>query len=118
MSNAAPTIKVTPALIGFALSFLALATYGWNAVGYFKAIETKNVEQDMRLDRTDRDRTRNTESMNKLADKTDELKEAVIKLTTVIDERSAVKKTSAPDHFDPLTTEDLLVDIKAKESIQ
>lgn len=93
-----PSFKVTPVTLGVVATCIGLFLSGWNGVSYFKNLEFKNAEQDMRLDRTDRDRARNIESINKLTDKTGELKEAVVRLTTVIETGGLTKKAERQDN--------------------
>ncbi|OCP21887.1 MULTISPECIES: hypothetical protein [unclassified Ensifer] len=85
---AMPSFKVNGATISFVAGMIGLATVGWNAVAYFKGIEQKNQEQDIRLDRTDEDR----KATKELTQKTGELKEAVVKLTTVIETNGVTKR--------------------------
>lgn len=87
-----PTIPLNAKTIGLLMALIGALTFGWNVVSYFKELELKNFEQDMRLDRTDRDRIRNIEAINKLTVKADELKEAVIRLTAVIEQQEAIRK--------------------------
>ncbi|TDW20390.1 hypothetical protein EV128_12520 [Rhizobium azibense] len=56
-----------------------------------KVQAVKDQEQDIRLDRTDQDRDRNTEALKEQTQETQKLKEAVVRLTTVI-ENSPTKK--------------------------
>lgn len=92
MSSDTPGFKVTTANIGFAMAIVGVLTLGWNISGYFASIAQKNLEQDMRLDRTDRDRERFNASINTLTDKTVELKEAVVRLTAVIESGTRSRK--------------------------
>lgn len=102
MASENPRITLTPATIGFFLAIVSVLTVGWNAVSYFKSLETKNVQQDMRLDRTDEDRA----AMRDLTTKTGELKEAVVRLTNVIDQSGLTKRAYylAPRAFPDLDT--------------
>jgi len=52
----------------------------------------KNQEQDLRLDRTDRDRERFNQNVKELTNKTSDLTAAVIKLTTVMEGNTITKK--------------------------
>ncbi|MBX5130838.1 hypothetical protein HJB53_30570 [Rhizobium lentis] len=97
--TALPSFTVNKETIALAAGLIGLATVGWNVVSYLKGLEpknnpviqevvTKNREQDQRLDRTDEDR----QITKELSQKTGELKEAVVKLTTVIEQGSALSK--------------------------
>lgn len=73
-----PTITITPAKLGFVLSILAVLTVGWNVAAH-------EVTQNARLDQTDRNREMFAEDIKALKTSQDGLKEAVIRLTTVIE---------------------------------
>ncbi|SCW95682.1 hypothetical protein [Ancylobacter rudongensis] len=93
-----PSISLNQKTLGFFLALVAVVTLGWNAVAYFKGIEHKNVEQDIRLDRTDEDR----QIQKELIKETGALKEAVVKLTGVIEQapgRKAEIRPSSPSFF-------------------
>ncbi|WP_276122578.1 hypothetical protein [Pararhizobium qamdonense] len=98
-----PSITLNKETIGFVMGIVALMTaifggYNWLLSGrpenspVVKEIEIKNFEQDQRLDRTDRDRERSTAATKELTSKTDELKEAVVRLTTVLEQGGPLTK--------------------------
>lgn len=87
--------KLTPVTLGVIATCIGIALSGWNGVSYFKNIESKNQQQDMRLDQADKDRDRFNANIDKLTEKTGELKEAVVKLTTTIEGQTISKKAEA-----------------------
>ncbi|QIG75634.1 hypothetical protein EVC20_063 [Rhizobium phage RHph_Y2_17_1] len=109
--SALPSFTVNKETIALAAGLIGLVTVGWNVASYFKGLEpknnpvvqeivSKNKEQDQRLDRTDEDR----QITKELSQKTGELKEAVVKLTTVIEQGSALSKKAyweMPSTTDP-----------------
>lgn len=95
----APRISVTPITVGFFLSVIAALTIGWNVVSYFKDIEQKNIEQDIRLNRTDEDRQVQKEMSGRMAT----LNDSVIKLTEAINV-NAVTRRADNSHLDGFYT--------------
>ena len=89
------TISFVAAFIGLVLTFIS--GYNWLLSGRAEnsplvhSLVTKDIQQDNRLDRTDQDRERWNANIKELSDKTGELKEAVVKLTTVM-ETSTTRK--------------------------
>lgn len=103
-----PEIKLNKETIGFVMGLVALTTaamgaYNWLLAGraenaiVVRELVIKNVEQDRRLDRTDEDRQNNTAALKEQTAETQKLKEAVVKLTTVIEQNSPTRK--AEYHF-------------------
>lgn len=110
---ALPTIKLNKETLGLVTACFTVAgsifgVYNWLLSGraenapivkeivlqmrdQARADAVKDAEQDNRLDRTDEDRARFNQNVKELTDKTGELKEAVVKLTTVI-EHSPTRK--------------------------
>lgn len=93
MSSTTPSLNITPSKASFFLTLVGVITIGWQVASYFKAQETKNLEQDMRIERLIVDTNKAQTSFEKLAQKTDDLKEAVIRLTTVIENSHQERKT-------------------------
>jgi len=87
-----PRLLVTPVTVGFFLSIVSALTVGWNAVGYFKGIEQKNVEQDYRLDRSDKDNESMQATMKENSKEVSSLRESIVRLTTVIESSTATKR--------------------------
>jgi hypothetical protein len=95
--------KVTPATVGFVLSLITLVTTLVGVISYVKSLEPanspivremqlKNADQDRRLDRTDEDRINNTAALKDQTAETQKLKEAVVRLTTVMEQSVITKK--------------------------
>lgn len=78
---------------------------GWNGVGYFKASEAKDQQQDMRLEQAEKSAAQTDSKLDRLSEKVDQTKEAVIKLTTVIEQNGLSKKASRI----PLPDDNILV---------
>lgn len=122
-----PEIKLNKETVGFASMVIALVVtgitgYNWLLSGraenspilrdLLTAIQQttseqklKDQEQDKRLDRTDRDRDRNTQALKEQTTETQKLKEAVVKLTTVIEQSSITKK--AENDYAPVYPQNL-----------
>lgn len=86
MASDNSTPAITPAKIGFFLSLVAVATVGWNIADYLKNQELKDVEQDQRITGVEGADVRLNDNLNKLANKTEELNESVVRLTTVLEQ--------------------------------
>jgi hypothetical protein len=108
-----PSISVNKETIGllmgvFGVISTGIGVYNWLLAGraenapVVQEIVLKNHEQDQRLDRTDEDRARFNENIKDLSSKTGDLKEAVVKLTTVIEENGKVTKKA--EYFSPMMT--------------
>lgn len=113
-----PEIKLNKETIGFVTGLIGLVVLGINGYDWFRSGRAENSpivrelitsindntanqklkdqEQDTRLDRTDRDRDRNTQALKEQTSETQKLKEAVVKLTTVIEQNTVTKKVEAP----------------------
>lgn len=98
-----PEIKLNKETIGFAMGLIALVTscigaYSWLLSGRAEnspivhELVLKDQKQDQRLDRTDEDRIKNTEALKEQTVETQKLKEAVVRLTTVIEQNSPTRK--------------------------
>lgn len=98
-----PEIKLNKETVGFVMGLVALVTsglgvYNWLLVGraenspIVRELIVKNHEQDQRLDRTDEDRVNNTSALKEQTAETQKLKEAVVKLTTVLEQNTVTKK--------------------------
>jgi hypothetical protein len=96
---ALPSFTVNKETIALVAGLIGLVTVGWNVISYFKTLEpknnpvvqeilSKNQQQDTRLDRTDEDR----QITKELSQKTGQLTEAVVRLTTVIEQGSSMPK--------------------------
>ncbi len=114
-----PEIKLNKETIGFALALVSLTTavmggYNWLLSGrpenspvvhelsstIQKAFAEQAIldqKQNQRLDRTDEDRKNNTEALKEQTQETQKLKEAVVKLTAVIEQGVVTKKAE----YDP-----------------
>lgn len=94
MSTTTPSLNITPSKASFFLTLVGIVVLGWQVASYFKAQETKNLEQDLRIERLVSDTNKALTSFDQLARKTDELKEAVVRLTAVIENsHQQVQKT-------------------------
>lgn len=118
-----PSITLNKETIGFAMGLVALVTSGIGAYNWLldgraensivvRELVIKNVEQDKRLDRTDEDRKNNTEALKEQTAETQKLKEAVVKLTTVIEQNGPPTKKAEyqfrsplPGHQEPISLE-------------
>lgn len=98
-----PEIKLNKETIAFFMAIVGafgvlISGYNWLLEGrvensiLVKELITKNVEQDRRLDRTDEDRANNTAALKEQTSETQKLKEAVVRLTTVIEQGRQTKK--------------------------
>lgn len=98
-----PEIKLNKETVGFVMALIALTTtciggYNWLLSGraenapVVRDLVVQNAEQNKRLDRTDEDRINNTNALKEQTAETQKLKEAVVKLTTVIEQGVPVKK--------------------------
>lgn len=98
-----PEIKLNKETIGFVMGLIALVTSGIGAYNWLMTgraenspivheMIIKNAEQDKRLDRTDEDRQNNTAALKEQTTETQKLKEAVVKLTTVIEQNGTTTK--------------------------
>lgn len=94
MSSPPPSLNITPSKASFFLTLVGVITIGWQVASYFKSQENKNFEQDLLIERLTVDTNKALINFDKLAQKTDELKEAVIKLTSVIENSHQVQKTN------------------------
>lgn len=104
-----PEIKLNKETLGFVTAIFAVAGalltgYNWLQSGraenapVVRQIQQKDLEQDHRLDRTDQDRERAEQdrqhfnaNIKELSDKTGDLKEAVVRLTTVLENQPSRK---------------------------
>lgn len=94
-----PTIPLNAKTIGLFMAIIGALTFGWKTVSYFKDLEQTNIVQDIRLDRTDEDR----QATKDLTVKTGELKDAVVRLTTVIETNGLTKKAEGPKPHDDVS---------------
>ena len=90
--SVSPSFSVNTTTISFVAGLIGLAGVGITVVSYFKAIEAKNVQQDLRLDRTDEDRANNTKALQEQTSEAQKLKEDVVRLTTVMEQNTITKK--------------------------
>lgn len=92
-----PNIVLNKEKLGFALALFAvfgtgITVYNWLLDGrpenspIVKELIMNDAEQDQRLDQSDIEIARNTEALKDQTAETQGLKEAVVKLTTVIEE--------------------------------
>lgn len=86
MASESPQITVTHARVVFFLALAAVVALGWNVFSYLKDGEIKDLQQDARIERVEGAGERFETGINKLTDKTDELKESIVRLTTVIEQ--------------------------------
>lgn len=98
-----PSITLNKETIGFVMGLIALVSAGIGAYNWLLAgraenspvvheLILKDQKQDQRLDRTDEDRIKNTEALKDQTVETQKLKEAVVRLTTVIEQNAVTKK--------------------------
>ena len=82
----------------FSICGTVFGIYNWMLAGraenspVVKELIIKDQKQDQRLDRTDEDRVNNTEALKEQTAETQKLKEAVVKLTTVLEGSTVTKK--------------------------
>lgn len=99
------TISLVVAVFGVIGSVWGLFTWVQNGRAenspVVRELQVKQVENEQRLDRTDRDRERFTNSIDKLSGRTENLTVAVEKLTTTI-ELSEIGKKRAETYDIPL----------------
>lgn len=91
-SEKTPALTITPAKLGFALSLVTAVTVGWNVVSYFKGQEIKDLEQDQRIAVVESNGERFEKSIGRLTDKTDQLNDSIIRLTTVLEQSGPEKR--------------------------
>jgi hypothetical protein len=98
-----PTIPLNKETIALFMGVVGVITtlvgaYNWLLSGRAEnspvvtELVQKNHEQDQRLDRTDEDRANNTAALKDQTSETQKLKEAVVKLTTVLETNNPTKK--------------------------
>lgn len=78
MSDEKIGFSVTPAKLGFVLAIISVLTVGWNVAAH-------EITQDSRIERVERDREMFLAELKALKDSQIELKEAVIRLTAVME---------------------------------
>jgi hypothetical protein len=106
-----PTIKLNKETLGLVIACFSVCgtmfgVYNWMLSGraenspIVRELLLKDQKQDQRLDRTDEDRVKNTEALKEQTAETQKLKEAVVKLTTVIESNGVTKKAeyNNPSH--------------------
>lgn len=108
-STPPPSLNITPVKASFFLTLVGVITIGWQVASYFKNQENKNLEQDMRIERLTVDTNKVQHGFEKLAQKTDELKEAVIRLTTVIESTHQDRKAELLNMPTPKSASNLSV---------
>lgn len=115
-----PSISLNKETLGLVIACFSVAgsifaVYNWLLSGRAEnspivhELILKNQTQDQRLDRTDEDRLKNTEALREQTAETQKLKEAVIRLTTVI-ENSPTKK--AEYYFENMPTRPGLANVE------
>lgn len=98
-----PSITLNKETIGLVMGLIALVTSGLGAYNWLlsgraenspvvRELVLKDQKQDQRLDRTDEDRIKNTEALKEQTAETQKLKEAVVRLTTVIEKQAPTRK--------------------------
>lgn len=74
------------------LTAAAVFTTSWSGMAYLKAGEAKDMTQDIRLEQAEKSATKTLEQIDRISEKVDATKEAVVKLTTVIEQNGLTKK--------------------------
>ena len=98
-----PSITLNKETLGLVIACFSVAgsifgVYNWLLAGraenspIVQELILKDQRQDQRLDRTDEDRVKNTEALKEQTSETQKLKEAVVKLTTVIEQKGVTQK--------------------------